>query len=93
MGQYQTFIVRIWTDGTASSTRGHIQHIASRRGKYFRDEEKMIQFIREYLDPATFPVVNPADDGNDDRTAFDPPVENGGGSDEPRRDAEPSGDA
>ena len=56
MGQYQTFIVRIWTDGTPGSTRGHIQHIASRRGKYFRDEEKMVQFIRGFLEAATLPA-------------------------------------
>lgn len=62
MGQYQTFIVRIWTDGTASSPRGHIQHIASRRGKYFRDEAKLLRFIQEFLEPARLPVIDPADD-------------------------------
>ncbi|MGH2459478.1 MAG: hypothetical protein ACRDIY_11500 [Chloroflexota bacterium] len=56
MGQYQTFIVRIWTDGAPSSTRGHIQHIASRRGRYFRDEERMMRFIREFLETAALPA-------------------------------------
>ena len=69
MGQYQTFIVRIWTDGTSSSTRGHIQHIASRRGKYFRDEEKMVRFIREFLEAAALPVV----DGLDRSLTNEPP--------------------
>lgn len=61
MGQYQTFVVRIWTDGAASAPRGHVQHIASRRGKYFRDEGKLIQFIREYLQPAALPITEPDD--------------------------------
>jgi len=69
MGQYQTFIVRIWTDGAPSSTRGHIQHIASRRGKYFRDEEKMVRFIREFLDPAALPVTEASPPAPDELTA------------------------
>ncbi|HVC34638.1 MAG TPA: hypothetical protein VNL16_14100 [Chloroflexota bacterium] len=71
MGQYQTFIVRIWTDGAASSTRGHIQHIASRRGKYFRDEDKMIRFIRDCLQPAVLPAIEPGDDGRAGRAPAD----------------------
>lgn len=89
MGQYQTFIVRIWTDGTASSTRGHIQHIASRRGKYFRDEEKMIQFIHEFLDPATLPAVDQTADGSADPGASDLSSARADGSVEPRRSPDP----
>lgn len=72
MGQYQTFIVRIWTDGTPSSTRGHIQHIASRRGKYFRDEEKMVQFIRDFLEAATLPAEGGLDRSMPDGTPDNP---------------------
>ena len=53
MGQYQTFIVRLWTEETERAVRGHIQHIASRRGAYFRDVERMIEFMRDYLEPAS----------------------------------------
>lgn len=61
MGQYQTFIVRFWTDASANTVRGHIQHIGSRRGIYFRDEEKMLQFVREYLVPVAMPAASDAE--------------------------------
>lgn len=57
MGQYQTFIVRLWTDGANGVVRGHIQHIASRRGVYFRDSDRMLQFIQEHLGPAPLPLA------------------------------------
>jgi len=62
MGQYQTFIIRIWTDGSPGSGRGHIQHIASRRGKYFRDLERMVRFIQDFLGPDALPTR--VDDGD-----------------------------
>jgi hypothetical protein len=48
-GQYQTFIVRYWT-GDPAGPRGHIQHVASGRGLYFRDVQRMLQFMDEHLD-------------------------------------------
>jgi hypothetical protein len=48
-GQYQTFVVRYWT-GDPAGPRGHIQHVASGRGLYFRDVERMLQFMDEHLD-------------------------------------------
>ena len=57
MGQYQTFIVRLWTAAAEDSVRGHIQHVASRRGVYFRDMDKMLKFIQECVEPALPPVV------------------------------------
>ena len=62
MGRYETFIVRLWTDGVEESARGHIQHIASRRGVYFRDVGKMLQFISEHLGPATLADADERDD-------------------------------
>ena len=53
LGQYQTFVVRLWTGATEDGLRGHIQHIASRRGVYFRDTDRMLQFIHEYLEPVS----------------------------------------
>lgn len=88
MGQYQTFIIRIWTDGTASSPRGHIQHIATRRGRYFRDEEKMIQFIREFIEPA----ILPATEQQDERPGK-VPTEQASRSDESRVESQPMDDA
>jgi hypothetical protein len=56
MGQYQTFVVRLWADSAGGAARGHIQHIASRRGIYFRDSQKMLQFIHDHLLPAMLPA-------------------------------------
>jgi hypothetical protein len=51
MGQYQTFIVRFWSDPAATDVlRGHIQHIASGHGLYFRDLERMLHFMDEHRD-------------------------------------------
>ena len=47
-GQYQTFVVRYWT-GDPSALRGHIQHVATGRGLYFRDVERMLRFIDEHV--------------------------------------------
>jgi hypothetical protein len=49
MGQYQTFIVRFWSDPAATDVlRGHIQHIASGHDLYFRDLERMLRFMDEH---------------------------------------------
>ncbi len=88
MGQYQTFIIRIWTDGTASSPRGHIQHIGSRRGRYFRDEEKMMRFIREFLEPAILPAVEELD-----TPPAEVPTEQASDSEDPRRGSNAADDA
>ena len=69
MGQYQTFVVRLWADGAGGAARGHIQHIASRRGMYFRDSEKMLQFIHDHLLPSILPANG--HDRDDQRDAED----------------------
>jgi hypothetical protein len=61
LGQYQTFVVRLWTDEAEDSLRGHVQHVGSRRGIYFRDVEKMLQFINEHLQPVALPVSSHVD--------------------------------
>jgi hypothetical protein len=49
MGHYQTFIVRFWSDAADTDMlRGHIQHIASGRGLYFRNMERMIRFMDDH---------------------------------------------
>lgn len=55
-GQYQTFIVRFWQDGSEEPSRGHIQHVASGRGAYFRDLDRMLRFMDDYL--LAHPEVN-----------------------------------
>lgn len=67
MGRYETFVVRLWTDGSEELVRGHVQHVATRRGVYFRDAVKMLEFIGEYLGDAspawTSGIAAPADAG------------------------------
>ncbi len=52
MGQYQTFIIRFWTDDTEDVARGHIQHVATGRGLYFRDIDRMLHFLDEHVSPS-----------------------------------------
>jgi hypothetical protein len=59
MGQYQTFIVRFWTEETAEVARGHIQHVATGRGLYFRDLERMLRFINDHLEIVSIGLVPP----------------------------------
>jgi hypothetical protein len=66
MGQYQTFIVRFWTEETAEVARGHIQHVATGRGLYFRDLERMLRFINDHLEVVSIGPAAPetATEGN-----------------------------
>jgi hypothetical protein len=57
MGQYQTFVIRFWADAAAEMVRGHIQHVASGRGLYFRDVDRMLEFMNEHL-PAPARLAN-----------------------------------
>lgn len=77
MGQYQTFVVRLWTDAAENAVRGHIQHIASRRGIYFRDAERMLQFIREHLDPVALPMGSGEDGWRPDGELQPQPADRG----------------
>lgn len=66
-GQYQTFIVRFWQDGTEEPSRGHIQHVASGRGAYFRDLDRMLRFMDDYL------LARPEVDGEGGENGERPP--------------------
>ena len=48
-GYYNTFIVKIWS--AEGITRGHIQHVGTKRYTYFLSLEKMIDFIQSRLGP------------------------------------------
>ncbi len=56
MGQYQTFIVRFWTDGSDEVARGHIQHVATGRGLYFRDIARMLHFLDQHVSATIRPT-------------------------------------
>jgi hypothetical protein len=49
MGHYNSFVVRIWTDETSATFRGHIQHVASHDQANFADIRKMVDFIMNHL--------------------------------------------
>ena len=53
MGHYNTFIVRVWTDGEGGWTRGYIQHVNSQEKAYFTEKEKMDEFIVSHLGSPT----------------------------------------
>ena len=49
MGQYNSFVVKIWTNEATAKFRGHIQHVGSQDAKYFITTEKMVEFIMNHL--------------------------------------------
>ena len=55
MGHYNTFIVRVWTDGDVGWTRGYIEHVNSRERTYFTEKSKMDEFIMSHLGPPSSP--------------------------------------
>jgi len=52
MGQYNTFIVKIWTGAVVGKIRGRIQHVGSQEAKYFVSLEKMVEFIIDHIYPS-----------------------------------------
>ena len=68
MGYYNSFIVKIWTEGGQNLTRGYIQHVGTQESIYFADWEKMANFMLSHLswhingdigDEAKQPLTNP----------------------------------
>ena len=49
MGDYNSFVVRVWTDEIDGRWRGHIQHVATRDEAYFVTRDKMEDFITGHL--------------------------------------------
>jgi hypothetical protein len=49
MGQYNSFVVKIWTNEATAKFRGHIQHVGSQEATYFITTEKMVAFIMSHL--------------------------------------------
>lgn|GEM_PF-2143977 len=68
MKEYQTFIVRIWADDSSEVTRGHIQHVRTRRTLYFQNAVRMLRFIDEYLAPLSLSGNDEQAEGADDQT-------------------------
>lgn len=48
MGHYNTFIVRIWSDGLGD-LHGNIQHVGTHDHQTFADPEQILSFIRAHL--------------------------------------------
>jgi len=75
MGQYNSFIVKIWTNEATAKFRGYIQHVGSQDATYFITTEKMVEFIMSHLSPSPgypangqrdYRVTSQADDENDE---------------------------
>ncbi len=50
MGYYNSFVIRIWTDGR-KRMHGRIEHVASRESLVFLDVASVVDFIQEHLVP------------------------------------------
>lgn len=44
-----TFVVRMWSTGLSGMTRGHVQHVRSRRSAYFINQQRLLTFMQEHL--------------------------------------------
>jgi hypothetical protein len=49
MGNYNSFIVKIWTEDGQNLARGYIQHVGTQEGIYFADWGRMTSFISDHL--------------------------------------------
>ncbi len=49
MGNYNSFLIRIWKDEDEHIIRGYIQHVSSRETTHFSDWNKMITFITNHM--------------------------------------------
>ena len=63
MGHYNTFILRVWTDGEGGWTRGYIQHVNSQEKAYFTEKSKMDEFIVNHLGEPPGPLGEGSEEG------------------------------
>jgi len=49
VGNYNSFLVRIWNGEDENILRGYIQHVGSREIIYFANWDKMVSFIMSHL--------------------------------------------
>jgi hypothetical protein len=64
MGHYNTFILRVWTDGEGGWTRGYIQHVNSQEKAYFTEKSRMDEFIVSHLGPPPGPLGRECEEGD-----------------------------
>lgn len=50
MGYYNSFVIRIWSDGRGR-LRGKIEHVASHESLVFVEPERIVGFIHSHLSP------------------------------------------
>ncbi len=62
MSAYDTFIVRIWSDGD-DGMHGRVSHVASQEQRDFRDLDRMVDFILETIRRPGPPAVDPHENG------------------------------
>ena len=49
MGDYNSFLVRVWTEDEENLLRGYIQHVGTEEDIYFLTWEKMVDFILAHI--------------------------------------------
>jgi hypothetical protein len=50
MGNYSSFVVRLWVDSNGAMMRGHIQHVTTQKETFFLDFDKMLDFMNRNLE-------------------------------------------
>jgi hypothetical protein len=49
MGQYNSFLIKVWAEDGDTLVRGHIQHVGTEDVAHFSNWEKMVEFILSHL--------------------------------------------
>lgn len=64
MSRYETFVIRVWIEKTATVNHGEIRHALTGTGRRFLRLEDAIAFIDQYIaaEPDTFGPVAIDDD-------------------------------
>jgi hypothetical protein len=55
MGDYNSFLLRIWSNGRTDEIKGFIQHVSTQESMNFVNWEKMINFINAHLESRSMP--------------------------------------
>ena len=49
MGNYNSFLVRVWTEDGENLLRGYVQHVGTEEDMYFLKCEKMVDFVLTHI--------------------------------------------
>jgi len=54
MGNYSSFVVRLWVNSKGIMKRGQVKHVATQKETYFLNFSKMVDFMNENLESSLY---------------------------------------